>query len=84
LRKLHTLEKHDAYPALQEHIGVPIKTSLIMEYWDDLLYLVASIQTRTVASSTILNRLAASRNSSQLARSLREFGRLERTLFMIE
>jgi TnpA family transposase len=83
-RKLHTFEKPDAYPALQEHIGVPINTSLIMEYWDDLLHLAASIQTRTVAPSTILKRLAASRNPSQLARALRELGRLERTLFMIE
>jgi TnpA family transposase len=55
-----------------------------MEYWDDLLHLAASIQTRTVAPSTILKRLAASRNPSQLARALRELGRLERTLFMIE
>jgi TnpA family transposase len=83
-RKLHTFEKPEAYPALQEHIGVPINTSLIMEYWDDLLHLAASIQTRTVAPSTILKRLAASRNPSQLARALRELGRLERTLFMIE
>jgi TnpA family transposase len=83
-RKLHTFEKPDAYPALQGHIGVPINTSLIMEYWDDLLHLAASIQTRTVAPSTILKRLAASRNPSQLARALRELGRLERTLFMIE
>ncbi len=48
-RKLHTFEKPEIYPALQEHIGGPINTSLIMEYWDDLLHLAASIQTRTVA-----------------------------------
>jgi TnpA family transposase len=83
-RKLHTFEKPETYPALQEHLGVPINTSLIMEFWDDLLHLAASIQTRTVAPSTILKRLAASRNPSQLARALRELGRLERTLFMIE
>jgi TnpA family transposase len=63
---------------------VPISTSLIIEFWDDLLHLAASIQTRTVAPLTILKRLAASRNPSQLARALRELGRLERTLFMIK
>ena len=83
-RKLHTFEKPDTYPAVQEHIGAPINTTLIMEYWDDLLHLAASIETRTVAPSTILKRLAVSRNPSQLARALRELGRLERTLFMIE
>jgi TnpA family transposase len=60
-RKLHTFEKPETYPALHEHIGVSIYTSLIMEYWDDLLHLAASIQTRTVAPSTILKRLAATR-----------------------
>ncbi len=78
------MERPETYPALQQHIGVPINTSLIMEYWDDLLHLAASIQTRAVAPSAILKRLAASRNPSQLARALRELGRLERTLFMIE
>jgi TnpA family transposase len=83
-RKLHTFEKPGTYPALQEHIGAPINTTLIMEYWDDLLHLAASIETRTVAPSTILKRLASARNPSQLARALRELGRLEHSLFMIE
>lgn len=82
-RKLHTFEKPNAYAALQEHIGVPINTSLIMEYWNDLLHLAASIQTRAVAPSAILKRLAASRNPAN-SPALRELGRLERTLFMIE
>ena len=61
-RKFHTFEKADTYPALKEHIGAPINSDLILQYWDDLLHLAASIQTRTVAPSTILERLAASRN----------------------
>lgn len=83
-RKFHTFEKADAYPALESHIGAPINSALILEHWDDLLRLAASITTRTVAPSTILKRFSASPKSSELAKALRELGRIERTLFMIE
>ena len=83
-RKFHTFEKADTYPAFKEHIGAPINSDLILQYWDDLLHLAASIKTKTVAPSTILKKLAASPNPNQLAKALRELGRLERTLFMIE
>jgi hypothetical protein len=55
-RKFHTFEKADAYPTLANHIGAPINTALIMEHWDELLRLAASITTRTVAPSAILKR----------------------------
>lgn len=83
-RKFHTFEKADAYPALAQHIGAPINTGIILEHWDDLLHLAASITTRTVAPSTILKKFSASSKSSDLAKALRELGRIERTLFMIE
>jgi TnpA family transposase len=83
-RKFHTFEKADVYPALANHIGVPINTALILEHWDDLLHLAASITTHSVAPSTILKKLAASSKPSQLAKALRELGRIERSLFMIE
>lgn len=72
------------YPALSGHIGAPINAPLILENWDDLLRLAASISTRAVAPSAILKKLAASPNPSQLAKALRELGRIERSLFMIE
>lgn len=83
-RKFHTLEKSGAYPALSNHIGAPINTSLILDHWDDLLHLAASITTRSVVPSTILKKLSASPKQSHLAKALRELGRIERSLFMIE
>ncbi|KOF12405.1 transposase [Ensifer adhaerens] len=83
-RKFHTFEKANAYPALANHIGAPINTALILEHWDDLLHLAASITTRSVVPSTILKKLTASSKASQLAKALRELGRIERSLFMIE
>ena len=83
-RKFHTFEKGDAYPALINHIGAPINTALIIDHWDDLLHLAASITTRAVVPSTILKKLSASPKEGQLAKALRELGRIERSLFMIE
>jgi TnpA family transposase len=83
-RKFHAFEKPDVYPALTNHIGAPINTAVILENWDDILHLAASITTHSVAPSTILKKLAASPKPSQLAKALREIGRIERSLFMIE
>ncbi|MFM2282449.1 MAG: hypothetical protein RLZZ444_4680, partial [Pseudomonadota bacterium] len=80
-RKFHTFEKADSYPTLANHIGAPINTALIMEHWDELLRLAASIMTRAVAPSTILKWCSSSK-SSELAKALRELGRIERTMFM--
>ncbi|WP_208245861.1 Tn3 family transposase (plasmid) [Rhizobium sp. T1470] len=55
----------------------------ILEHWDDLLYL-ASITTRIISPSTIIKRFSVPLKSSDLAKALRELGRIERTLFMIE
>lgn len=63
---------------------MPINTALILEHWDDLLHLAASITTRIVPPSTILKRLSASSKSSNMTKALRELGRIERTLFMFE
>ncbi len=83
-RSFHTIDKPDNYPLLKKHIGQQINTALIRECWDELLRMGVSMSERVVAPSTILKKLAASKRPSQLARALREIGRIERTLFMIE
>ena len=83
-RSFHAFEKADAYPALKEHIGTPVNAALILECWDEILHLAASISTRVVAPSAVLKQLAATANPSRLAKALRELGRIERTLFMSE
>jgi TnpA family transposase len=83
-RKFHAFEKLGAYPALKADLGPRINIDLILDNWDELLRMAASMNERIVAPSTILKKLSASRRPSELARALREVGRLERTRFMIE
>ena len=52
--------------------------------WDETLRLAASIKAGTVAPSALMRRLAAYPKQNALAKTLREIGRLERTLFTLD
>lgn len=82
--RLHAFEDADSYPTLKHHIGDRIDTAAIREGWDEALRVGVSIEDRIVAPSTVLKKLAALPKTNMLSRALREIGRIERTLFMIE
>ncbi|PEC18893.1 hypothetical protein COM96_28210 [Bacillus cereus] len=51
---------------------------------DDLLRLTNSVRNRTVTASLILKKLAAYPRQNSLSVTLREIGRIERTLYTLE
>lgn len=53
----------------------------IEAHWDDLLRLTSSLRKGTVTASLILNKLASYPRQNGLAWALREFGRIERSIF---
>ena len=83
-RRLYIVGVRTAYKALDPLIGATVDYRVISENWDELLRLAASIKAGTVAPSAILRRLAAYPRQNTLAKALKEIGRLERTLFMLE
>ncbi len=83
-RRLYLVGARTAYKALDPLIGGTIDMRIIAENWDEILRLAASIKAGTVAPSAILRRLAAYPRQNALAKSLKEIGRLERTLFMLD
>ena len=83
-RRLHIVGVRTAYKALDPLIGGAIDVHVIAENWDEILRLAASIKAGTVGPSAILRRLAAYPRQNALAKSLKEIGRLERTLFMLD
>jgi TnpA family transposase len=82
--RLHTFDAADAYPTIKQHIGDRIDLAAIREGWDEALRAGVSIVDRLVVPSTLLKKLAALPKTNTLSRTLREIGRIERTLFMIE
>ena len=65
-------------------IGGKLRQSLIASNWADIVRLGATLAAGTVAPSLILRKLAAYPRRNDLAAALREVGRIERTLFMID
>jgi TnpA family transposase len=82
--RLHAFEGADTYPTIKHHIGDCINVAAIREGWSELLRVGVSIEDRIVAPSTVLKKLAALPKTNALSLALREIGRIERTLFMIE
>jgi len=71
------------YPTLSGMIGGKINWKLIREHWDDLLRLAGSIKQGTVTASLMLRKLGSYPRQNGLAVTLRELGRIERTLFTL-
>ena len=65
-------------------VGGRINARLIAESWPDVLRLTASMATGTVVPSQVLRKLAAYPRQNRLAVALRELGRVERTLFLLD
>ena len=63
---------------------LPVKIRAIEENWDETLRLAASIRAGTVSASVMLRKLAGFPRQNSVARALREIGRIERTLFMLD
>jgi len=82
--RLHSFEGEDAYPTIKHHIGDRIDAAVIREGWDEALRAGVSMVDRLVVPSTLLKKLTALPKTNTLSRALREIGRIERTLFMIE
>ena len=83
-RRLYTAEKAKRYPTLQPFIGGTINLKQLLAQWSEILRLGCSIRLGTVTSSLILRKLASYPRQNALALALREFGRIERTLFTLD
>ena len=83
-RRLYSLSPLDACPTLRPLVAGPVNVRAIEENWDETLRLAASIRAGTVSASAMLRKLAGYPRQNPVARALREVGRVERTLFMLD
>ena len=83
--KLYVPPNGKSYATLSPLIA-PHRLNLkcIRQQWDSVLRLAASIKIGTVTSSLMLRALGRAQRQSALAAALRELGRIERTLFMLD
>ena len=82
--RLYTPTRTHGLTTLAPLIGGPINTATISQHWDEILRLAASIKTGTVTASLMMRKLGAYPRQNGLATALRELGRIERTLFLLD
>ena len=82
-KRLYAFEPKAVPAELRPLIGGKIRESVIAPNRPDALRIAATMAASTIAPSQILQKLASYTRQNQLALAMREVGRIERTLFMI-
>ena len=81
-KKLYSVEHPSQYKALLPIIGGRVNLRSIEKSYAEILRLACSIHSGTVTASLMLRKLAAQHSS--LSTALRELGRIERTVFLLD
>ena len=83
--KLFIPKGDTAYDALKPMISSDrLNIKAIRAHWDEILRLATSIKQGTVTASLMLRKLGSYPRQNGLAIALRELGRIERTLFILD
>ena len=82
--KLYIPKGETAEEALKPMIGGTLNIKHVRAHWDEILRLATSIKQGTVTASLMLRKLGSYPRQNGLAVALRELGRIERTLFILD
>lgn len=82
--KLFALQGIEIPSKLENIMTGTIKTKDIEQNWDDVLRLTTSIKIGTASASLLIRKLASYPRQNRLALAIRDIGRIERTLFILE
>ncbi len=73
----------DDYGALNELSRHVINSHLIIDHWDDMLRLAGSLKLGKVKATAVMRTLQWAGSLSGLGRAVAEFGRMEKTLYLL-
>ena len=83
-KRLYVFNPDAAPKELRKLVGGKIREELIVANWPDLFRCAATMAAGKIRPSQLLRKLASYPRQNDLAVALREVGRIERTLFIIE
>lgn len=83
-KRLHVFDPKAVPTVLKGLTGDRIRENTIIANWPDVLRCIATMLSGRMQPSQLLKKLAARPRQHDLAIALREIGRIERTLFIIE
>jgi TnpA family transposase len=82
-KRIYLPDSKISYPALETQIGGTININAIRTNWDEVLRLATSIGQGVVTASLIVRKIGSYPRRNSLAIALRELGRIERSIFML-
>ena len=82
--RFYSMEKPSSYATLAPLLGGVVNRKQITGHWDEILRLATLIQHGSVIASLMLRKLGAYPRQNGLAVTLRELGKIERTLFLLQ
>jgi len=81
---LHLPGNVQGIDALRPLVGEELNVDIIAQNWDEILRAATSIKHGTVRASVLMRKLSGYPRQNRLSLALREFGRIERSLFMLQ
>lgn len=82
--KLYIPKNELTYEALKPMIGGTLNLKHIRAHWDEIMRLATSIKQGTVTASLMVRKIGSYPRQNGVAVALRELGRIERTLFILD
>lgn len=82
--KLYTISSPKDFPNIKGILRGKINTKVIKENFDDVLRLAHSIREGIVSGSLMMGKLGSYTRQNKIATALREIGRIEKTIFILD
>ena len=83
-KRLHVFEPRRVPKPLTGLTGNKVREDVIVRNWPDILRVAATLASSVLPPSQLLRKFAACPRQHELAVALREIGRVERTLFIVD
>lgn len=82
--KLYKIDKSDEFSNIENLLRGKINMKIIKDNYDDVLRLAHSIREGKVSGSLVMGKLGSYARQNSLATALREMGRIEKTIFILD
>ncbi|OGQ91473.1 MAG: hypothetical protein A2289_18380 [Deltaproteobacteria bacterium RIFOXYA12_FULL_58_15] len=82
-RQLFRMDRKAKYPNLRSMLKGIINQKLILQHWDELLRIAASIKRGWVTASLLIGKLQSYPQKNAVAQALQEYGRISKTMSIL-
>jgi len=83
-QKIYSIDKQIKYKNINSLIKGKININLILRHWDELLRIAGSLKQGYVTASLLVSKMQSSQKQNALTKALQEYGRLQKTLFILK